>query len=565
MINAAVYIVLAISLRATGQVLPTPVESPVTVYFNQFQLGSNDMPLTQPPLAKQGSPSDPDQIHIALGGPGEMYVTWVTGNATMYSSNPQPPEPVVKSTVLYGLTPGNLQYNATGSSTYYVQNNTGKTANPENNFYVSPLIHTVLLTDLAPDTTYYYRVGDNSSATSAEYSFKTGKVVGEFAFPARIGLIADLGITSNSSVSLQHLAANKPEIALFCGDLCYADDYTADGNSTYYYPDVFQAGSKTPKLPVNASTYQPVWDGFGRFLQTVGLSTSVPFMTVAGNHEIERDSSGKTFQSWSARYPNAYKQSNSTSNQYYSFNYAGAHFVNLGAYDGPGTANAQYRYKNGNYPHTIITQAQLAWLEADLAAVNRSVTPWIVVQTHPPFYNTYNSHYKEVECYQQQIEDVLYKYGVDFIFFGHVHAYERSNPVYKFANDPCGPVHITIGDGGNIEGTYKQFIDTPPFPTNCSVPLSVLNAPGNFTPLCATAQVYNVSNGPQYCPLSQPYFSAYREPSFGHGILELQSPTVATFQWFRNQDNLPVVADNVTVVRNLTCANQGPQVRQAGI
>ena len=34
---------------------------------------------------------------------------------------------------------------------------------------------------------------------------------------------------------------------------------------------------------------------------------------------------------------------------------------------------------------------------------------------------------------------------------------------------------------------------------------------------------------------------------------------------FRNQDNLPVVADNVTVVRNLTCANQGAQVRQAGI
>lgn len=39
--------------------------------------------------------------------------------------------------------------------------------------------------------------------------------------------------------------------------------------------------------------------------------------------------------------------------------YAGAHFVNLGAYDGPGTPNAQYRYKNGNYPHTIITQAQV--------------------------------------------------------------------------------------------------------------------------------------------------------------------------------------------------------------
>lgn len=61
-----------------------------------------------------------------------------------------------------------------------------------------------------------------------------------------------------------------------CGaDLTYADDWTADGLSTYYYPDIKGAGSTTPKLPVNASTYQPVWDGFGRYMQTVGNSTSV--------------------------------------------------------------------------------------------------------------------------------------------------------------------------------------------------------------------------------------------------------------------------------------------------
>lgn len=31
---------------------------------------------------------------------------------------------------------------------------------------------------------------------------------------------------------------------------------------------------------------------------------------------------------------------------------------------------------------------------------------------------------------------------------GHVHAYERMNPVYNFTLDPCAPVHITVGDGG---------------------------------------------------------------------------------------------------------------------
>lgn len=55
----------------------------------------------------------------------------------------------------------------------------------------------------------------------------------------------------------------------------------------------------------------------------LGAAAQIPYMTVEGNHEIERDSSGKTFQSWTARYPNPYKQSNSTSNLYYSFDYAG--------------------------------------------------------------------------------------------------------------------------------------------------------------------------------------------------------------------------------------------------
>jgi hypothetical protein len=35
--------------------------------------------------------------------------------------------------------------------------------------------------------------------------------------------------------------------------------------------------------------------------------------------------------------------------------------------------------------------------------------------------------------------------------FGHVHVYERTKPVRNYYVDECGPVHITIGDGGNIE------------------------------------------------------------------------------------------------------------------
>ena len=41
--------------------------SPVTVQFNQFQLGSNDLLLTDSLLAPAVGPNTPDQIHITLG------------------------------------------------------------------------------------------------------------------------------------------------------------------------------------------------------------------------------------------------------------------------------------------------------------------------------------------------------------------------------------------------------------------------------------------------------------------------------------------------------------------
>ena len=60
-----------------------------------------------------------------------------------------------------------------------------------------------------------------------------------------------------------------------------------------------------------------------------------------------------------------------------------------------------------------------------------------------------------------------------------------------------------------MEGTYKDFVDTMP-PQNCSAPLSALSAPGSYTPLCATAEVYPPAQTPLYCPNTQPYYSAYR-------------------------------------------------------
>lgn len=63
---------------------------------------------------------------------------------------------------------------------------------------------------------------------------------------------------------------------------------------------------------------------------------------------------------------------------------------------------------------------QYKWLEKDLAKVDRNVTPWLVAAWHPPWYSTYKAHYREAECMKVEMEDILYKYGVDIVFNGHV-------------------------------------------------------------------------------------------------------------------------------------------------
>ena len=36
----------------------------------------------------------------------------------------------------------------------------------------------------------------------------------------------------------------------------------------------------------------------------------------------------------------------------------------------------------------------------------------------------------------------------------HVHSYERMNRVYNYSVDPCGPIYVTVGDGGRSTPEY---------------------------------------------------------------------------------------------------------------
>ena len=81
-----------------------------------------------------------------------------------------------------------------------------------------------------------------------------------------------------------------------------------------------------------------------------------------------------------------------------------------------------------------------------MPAVDRSATPWIIVIVHTPLYNNYVSHFKEGDTFRTVYEPIFLQYQVDLVYSGHVHAYERTHPVYNYERNDCAPMYVTVGE-----------------------------------------------------------------------------------------------------------------------
>lgn len=513
------FLVLGLAQFGAGQRIPTTLDGPFTPRTVEFdsslRRGSVDLLPTDPRVAKTVVGDAPEQIALALSTPDAMWVSWVTGDAQI-GSQVTPLDPsTVGSTVRYGLAPGVYTFESPpGTSLVYSQLYNF----PGLRNYTSGIIHHVRLTGLQPNTRYYFQCGDAATDTfSAEHSFTTLPLPSPSAYPARIAIVGDLGLTHNSSTTLDHIIQNDPSLLLMIGDLSYANQYVTTGESAPCYSCAF------PDSPTR-ETYQPHWDDWGRFMQP--LISKVPMMVIEGNHEIEPQAGGKSFVAYESRFSVPSQESGSNSKLYYSFDAGGIHFVMLGGY-------VDYN----------MTGAQYAWLARDLESVDRSVTPWLVALWHPPWYNSYSSHYREFECMRLEMEELLYSYKVNIVFSGHVHAYERTNQVYNYTLNPCGPVYVTVGDGGNIEEVDVAHADDS----------GLCPGPGDNVPEYGGVCRSNFTFGPavgKFCWDRQPDWSAFRESSFGHGVLEVVNSSHALWTWHRNQDMYKeAVGDQIYIVR----------------
>ena len=126
-------------------------------------------------------------------------------------------------------------------------------------------------------------------------------------------------------------------------------------------------------------------------------------------------------------------------------------------------------------------------------------------------------------------------------------------------------MYLTVGDGGNIEGPYRNFVDEINPSTNLTyceglksggkTPNQAFTANTPWPPYiqtmvqtssCPTVTFQSaagVKGGPgvvpqsnsttplYFCQSSQPIWSAHRDPSFGSALIQIISDSALNFSW----------------------------------
>ncbi|KAI1321281.1 putative acid phosphatase [Xylariaceae sp. FL0255] len=428
-----------------------------SLVFTTSVLGS----ASYPPI-----PSDkttPVQQRLAINSPNSIAIGW---NTYEQLSNP---------CVQYGTSSTSLTLQAcsTTSATY-----------PTSRTYANQ----VVLANLTPGTTYYYKIVSTNSSIDHFVSPRQAGDKTAFAFNAVIdmGVYGADGYTiasdnakrdtipsiqpalNHTTIGALATTVNDYEFVVHPGDFAYADDWY----------------EKPKNLLDGTNAYAAILEEF--YGQLAPISGRKAYMVGPGNHEARCDEipaldllcpTGQyNFTDFMSRFgdlmPSAFPSTSASDTArvsaneaamlanppfWYSFEYGMLHYVMINTEtdfdDAPDAPGGSADLDSGPFG---TPNQQLQFLAADLASVDRTVTPWVVVGGHRPWYTT--SGGDSCGPCQTAFESIFYKYGVDLAIFGHVHNSQRFVPVYQNVSDPNGlndpvfPMYIVAGGAGNIEG-----------------------------------------------------------------------------------------------------------------
>lgn len=252
--------------------------------------------------------------------------------------------------------------------------------------------HSVSLTGLTPGTTYQYRVLSNGAVVTGTEMFST-RPTG--SVPFNFVVFGDSGAGSEGQFAVASLMESlNPDFILHTGDVIYVS-----GEEKHYDPRFF--------VP-----YRDI------------IKKTVMYLTI-GNHDIGGTNAAPYLENFHLPMNNP-----EGTERYYSFDYGDAHIVAL--FVQPGQP-ADYRPGS----------AQYAWLESDLSSTARK---WKFVFFHSPPYASW--YYGSDTEARTNLSPLFEEKGVDIVFTGHAHNYERTTPRVDFGPGGQPVTYVVTGGGG---------------------------------------------------------------------------------------------------------------------
>ena len=228
----------------------------------------------------------------------------------------------------------------------------------------------------------------------------------------------DSGNGSNTQANLAEvLTAQKPDIVIHAGDLVYPAGAAKDYRLNFFEP--------------NAALIQ-----------------SVPFMPSLGNHDVATDLGRPLLETFDL--PDNGPKGIEPERNYY-FDYGDARFVAL---------DTNRKTEGGAITFDQMKTIVAPWLRRVLTDCDAR---WKFVYFHHPFY-TGSVHAPEGTAYvKEAYVKVFEDCGVDVVFCGHNHLFERTAPIKadKVVPDGQGVVYITTGAGGVTR--YPEHDPPPPY------------------------------------------------------------------------------------------------------
>ncbi|KAJ8646108.1 hypothetical protein MRB53_007856 [Persea americana] len=308
-------------------------------------------------------------------------------------------------------------------------------------------IHTSFLKDLWPNSAYTYKLGhrlfNGSYVWSKLYLFRASPYPGQDSLQ-RVIIFGDMGKAerdgSNEYANYQPGSLNTTDqliqdldnidIVFHIGDISYANGYISQ------------------------------WDQFTSQVQPI--ASAVPYMIASGNHERDWPGSGSFYDTTDSggecgvlAETMFYVPAENRAKFWYSTDYGMFHFC---------IADSEHDWREGS--------EQYKFIEHCLASADRQKQPWLIFAVHRVLGYSSGSYYGiegafEEPMGRESLQKLWQRYKVDIAFYGHVHNYERTCPIYQnqcvnnershYSGTVNGTIHVVAGGGGSHLSDFSDL------------------------------------------------------------------------------------------------------------